>query len=237
LVGSHALASQVTGWMLATLARLGKPGEARAFLAALDDERANSGELGNARAAIALAEGDPAAALGALQDVLDGTAPVIGYLTVIEAQLLAGLAHRKLGDERAAHLATERALALAEPDRPVLPFLMTDSQELLEALPRHETAHAALLTDILDVMHGSSLAASDQHPSPPAEELSPGELRVLRYLPTNLSRPEIATELSVSLNTVSTHIRSIYAKLQVRDRSAAVQRARELRLLSAGRTR
>jgi LuxR family transcriptional regulator, maltose regulon positive regulatory protein len=58
---------------------------------------------------------------------------------------------------------------------------------------------------------------------------------VLRYLPTNLSRPEIAGELSVSPNTVSTHIRRIYAKLQVRDRSAAVQRARELRLLSAGK--
>ena len=70
-----------------------------------------------------------------------------------------------------------------------------------------------------------------------AEELSPGELRVLRYLPTNLSRPEIAGELSVSVNTVSTHVRRIYAKLQVRDRSAAVQRARELRLLAAGRTR
>ncbi len=237
LVGSHALASQVTGWMLATQARLGMPGEARAFLAAVDDERTNSGELGNARAAIALAEGDPAAALGALQDVLDSTAPVIGYLTVIEAQLLAGLAHRELGDERAAHLAAERALALAEPDRPVLPFLMTDARELLEALPRHQTAHATQLTDILDVMHGSSLAAGDQHPSPPVEELSPGELKVLRYLPTNLSRPEIATELSVSPNTVSTHIRSIYAKLQVRDRSSAVQRARELRLLSAGRTR
>jgi LuxR family transcriptional regulator, maltose regulon positive regulatory protein len=73
--------------------------------------------------------------------------------------------------------------------------------------------------------------------SPPAEELSPGELRVLRYLPTNLSRPEIAAQLSVSLNTVSTHLRSIYAKLHVRDRSAAVQRARELRLLAARRTR
>ena len=69
------------------------------------------------------------------------------------------------------------------------------------------------------------------------EELSPGELRVLRYLPTNLSRPEIAGELSVSVNTVSTHVRSIYAKLQVRDRSSAVQRARELRLLAAGRAR
>ena len=69
------------------------------------------------------------------------------------------------------------------------------------------------------------------------EELSPSELRVLRYLPTNLSRPEIASELSVSVNTVNTHIRNIYAKLQARDRSSAVQRARELRLLSAGRTR
>jgi LuxR family maltose regulon positive regulatory protein len=59
---------------------------------------------------------------------------------------------------------------------------------------------------------------------------------VLRYLPTNLSRPEIARDLSVSLNTVSTHIRSIYAKLGVGDRSSAVQRARELRLLAAGRT-
>ena len=60
---------------------------------------------------------------------------------------------------------------------------------------------------------------------------------MLRYLPTNLSRPEIASELSVSVNTVSTHLRSIYAKLQVSDRSSAVQRARELRLLAAGRTR
>ena len=56
---------------------------------------------------------------------------------------------------------------------------------------------------------------------PPAEELSRGELRVLRYLPTNLSRPEITSELSVSVNTVNTEVRSIYAKLQVRDRSSA----------------
>ena len=143
---------------------------------------------------------------------------------------------KELGDQRAANQAAERALALAEADRLVLPFAMTGSGELLEALPRHETAHAALLADILDVLHGSSPAAADQS-SPRAEELSPGELRVLRYLPTNLSRPEIASQLSVSLSTVSTHVRSIYAKLRVRDRSSAVQRARELRLLAAGRTR
>jgi LuxR family maltose regulon positive regulatory protein len=230
LEGSHALAGQVTGWTLATRARLGLPGEARAELAALDHERASTGEIRNAYAVICLAEGDPAAALGAVQDVLGGRAPVIGYVTVVEAQLLAGLAHRELGDELAAHASAERALALAEADRLVLPFVLTGSRELLETLPRHKTAHAALLTDILDVMRGASPAAKDQA-SPPVAELSPGELRVLRYLPTNLSRPEIARELSVSVNTVNTHVRSIYAKLQARDRFSAVQRARELRLL------
>jgi LuxR family transcriptional regulator, maltose regulon positive regulatory protein len=237
LAGLHTLASEVTGWALATQARLGMLEQAHASLAALDDERASSGEVGNARAVMCLGEGNPAGALGALADVLDGTAPVIGDVTVVEAQLLAGLAHRQLGDQRAANQAAERALALAEPERLILPFAMTGSQELLEALPRYETAHAALLTDILDVVHGSALAAKDQPPTPQTEELSPSELRVLRYLPTNLSRPEIASELSVSVNTVNTHVRNIYAKLQARDRSSAVQRARELRLLSAGTAR
>jgi LuxR family transcriptional regulator, maltose regulon positive regulatory protein len=235
LEGSHALASQVTSWMLATQARLGRPAEARASLTAVDGERASSGEIGNARAVICLAEGDPAGTLGAVQHVLDGTAPVIGYVTVVEAHLLAALAHREFGDQRAANRAAECALALAESDRLVLPFAMTGARELLEALPRHETAHGALLTDILDTVRGSSLTSEEQ-PAPLAQELSPSELRVLRYLPTNLSRVEIAGELCVSLNTVGTHLRRIYAKLGADHRSAAVHRARELRLLSAGRT-
>jgi len=89
---------------------------APALLAALDDERAGSGEIRNARAVICLAEGDPAAALAAVADVLDGTAPVLGYATVVETQLLAGLAHRQLGDQRAASQAAERALARRSPD-------------------------------------------------------------------------------------------------------------------------
>jgi LuxR family maltose regulon positive regulatory protein len=236
LEGSHALANQATGWMLATQARAGFPGEARADLAALDDEEAGSGEVRNADAVICLAEGEPAAALSAVASVLDGTAPVIGYTTVMEAHLLAGLAYRQLGDQRAANRAAEDALTIAEQDGVVLPFVMTGSAELLEALPRHEIAHAALLAEILDLVHGSSLAAKDQSAPPLTEQLSPGELRVLRYLPTNLSRSEIAGELSVSPNTVSTHIRSIYAKLGAGDRSAAVRRARELRLVAAVRS-
>jgi LuxR family transcriptional regulator, maltose regulon positive regulatory protein len=235
LEGSHALASQVTGWLLATQARLGMTGEARAVLAALDDQRAGSGEIRNADAVICLADGDPAAALAAVQDVLDGTAPVIGYVTVVEAHLLAGLAHRELGDQPAANQAAERALALAESDRLVLPFAMTGAQHLLEALPRHQTAHAALLADILDITHGSFVPLGENL-APLAHELSPSELKVLRYLPTNLSRREIAGELSVSLHTVNTHMRRIYAKLGADDRSAAVHRARKLRLLSVGRT-
>ena len=111
---------------------------------------------------------------------------------------------------------------------------MMGSLELLEAMPKHETAHAALLTDILDVMRGSSMAPGKESSLVEIEQLSPSELRVLRYLPTNLSRPEIASQLSVSVNTVNTHIRNIYAKLQTQDRSSAVRRAREIRLLSAG---
>lgn len=124
-------------------------------------------------------------------------------------------------------------LSLARADRLVLPFAMTGARGLLEALPPHQTADAAFRADVLDALRGSPPTAAGPHPELPGEQLSPGELRVLGYLPTNLSRPQIAGELSVSLNTVNTHLRSIYAKLQVRDRSAAVTRARELRLLPA----
>ncbi|TDW22045.1 LuxR C-terminal-related transcriptional regulator [Kribbella kalugense] len=235
LEDSPALATRTTRWLLATQARLGMVGEARALLATLDDERAGSGEIRNAFAVIRLAEGEPAAALAAVAEVLDGTALVFGDVTVIEAHLLAGLAHHELGNRRAANQAAEQALALAESDRLVLPFAITGSRELLEALPRHETAHAALLTEILDSLHGAPPPAKESSSLPPTAELSPGELRVLRYLPTNLSRHEIAGQLYVSPNTISTHLRNIYAKLQVRDRSSAVRRARELRLLAAGR--
>jgi DNA-binding CsgD family transcriptional regulator len=107
---------------------------------------------------------------------------------------------------------------------------MTGAWELPEALPSQGTSRTALVAGILGPIRGGATA----QPTPKlAEELSASELRVLRYLPTNLTRPEIAAELSVSLNTVSTHIRRIYAKLGAADRSSAVQRGRELRLLSA----
>ncbi|MFJ9246615.1 LuxR C-terminal-related transcriptional regulator [Streptomyces sp. NPDC101776] len=232
--GEHGLWSQVTAWTVATQARLGMVEQAWATLAALDERRAATGEIRAAAAVVRLAERDPMAARRELGPVLDGTAPVNSFLTPIEARLLDALACRDLGDEHATATAVEQALHLAEPDRMILPFAMTGAWELLENL-QQRTSHAALVSDILDVVRGNTPAGPDRPATEPAEHLSPSELRVLRYLPTNLTRPEIATELSVSLNTVNTHIRRIYAKLGAGDRSAAVQRGRELRLLSNGR--
>jgi DNA-binding CsgD family transcriptional regulator len=132
-------------------------------------------------------------------------------------------------------VAVEAALAAGEPDRLIFRFAMAGAAELLDALPRHETAHAALLADVVDVLRGSA-PSSDRERRSEVVELSPTELRVLRDLPTNLTRAEIAQELYVSVNTVNTRIRSVYLKLDARDRSSAVQHAGELRLLSSGRS-
>ena len=233
MLGEHALSAQVSGWAIAIKARFGMFDEARASLATLPAERTRRGEIYNASAVVHLSEGNPTAALTALAEVLEGRAPVIYAFTVVEAHLLAARAHVELGDRRAANAAIERALALAEPDRLIFPFVMTGSGDLLDAQPRHETAHAALLIDILDVLRGSSIAAKDRPVLPPQQELTQTELRVLRFLPTNMSRTEIARELYLSVNTVNTHVRNIYTKLDARDRSTAVEHARELRLISS----
>jgi LuxR family maltose regulon positive regulatory protein len=235
LTGVHALAPRITGWLAATQARLGMPDDARATLAGFSAEPERMGALHNGHAVICLAEGDPDGALDVLRAVRDNMPPGSAF-TLVEAHLLAGIALLSAGDQSAAGAAAEAALAAAEPDRLIFPFVMTGAAELLDALPRHETAHSALLTDIVDVLQGATTRGDARELQSPVATLSRSELRVLRYLPTNLTRPDIARELYVSVNTVNTHIRNIYAKLDARDRSSAVRRARELRLLSTGRS-
>jgi LuxR family maltose regulon positive regulatory protein len=245
LTGVHALAPRITGWLAATQARLGMPDQARATLTGLSAEVGQigfvyDGQMGavhNAHAVICLAERDPAGALDALREVLDVRPPAVPLFTVVESHLLAGLAHLSLGNRASAAAAAEAALAAAEPDRLIFPFAMTGTGELLDALPRHETAHGGLLADIADVLGGAPAPSNDREPHLQPEELSPSELRVLRYLPTNLTRPDIARELYVSVSTVNTHLRNIYSKLGAHSRSSAVRRARELRLLSTAKSR
>ena len=149
----------------------------------------------------------------------------------VHGLLLHAAAHDRLGDAPTAHASIERALALAEPDGIVLPFVVAPVGELLERHRDHRTAHAALLSTILGVLAGSS---PPPEAPPLLEPLSDAELRVLRYLPTNLKAHEIAAELIVSSNTVRTHMRHIYAKLDAHSRTQTVARARELGLLAPG---
>ncbi|MDP9188139.1 MAG: LuxR C-terminal-related transcriptional regulator, partial [Actinomycetota bacterium] len=150
----------------------------------------------------------------------------------VHALLLDAVARDRLGDAGAAEAAIERALELAEQDGMILQFMLVPVRELLERHPRHHTAHAALLSTILDLLRGSS--PRPEGAAPLRDELSEAELRIVRYLPSNLKASEIAAELYVSANTVRTHLRHIYAKLDAHSRSEAVARARELRLLAPG---
>ncbi|HEX3370527.1 MAG TPA: LuxR C-terminal-related transcriptional regulator, partial [Candidatus Cybelea sp.] len=231
MLGEHVLAAQATSWAIVTKARLGLLDQARASLAAVPQPRAARAEIRNAAAAVAVESGEPQAALDELCDVLAGRLPLIHDFVLIEALLLAARAHLMLGNERETIAALEKALTLAEGERLLWPFAMTGASKVLAKLPRHMTAHAALLLEIGDVLAGLS-PRNNGHAIPAAGELSATELRVLRYLPTNLSRPNIARELYVSVNTVNTHVRNIYSKLGAANRTEAVKRARELRLLA-----
>jgi LuxR family maltose regulon positive regulatory protein len=232
IVPPQVLTAQLRGLLLQTRARLGDTAAARAALADMQEEDRRSSESLAALAAVELAEGNWQAAVNALAPVLDGSAPATHVTSVVQAVLLDAIAHDRLGDTRSATSGIERALDLAEPDGLVLPFAMTGARELLERHPRHNTGHAALRAEILDVLGGSTPPSRRSALAPALAELSDGELRVLRYLPSNLSAPEIGAELYVSRNTVKTHMRHIYAKLRVHHRNEAVQRARELGLLA-----
>src|SRR3954451_21694539 len=172
LTGVHALATPVIGWLAATQARLGMPDEARATLTGFSAEHERMGFSYNARAVICMAEGDPAAALDAVREARANTPTAGPPFTLVETHLLAGTAHLSLGDRNAATAATEAALAAAEPDRLIFPFAMTDAAELLDALPRHQTAHGALLADIADVLGGASAPSIEGEPLSRPEEVS-----------------------------------------------------------------
>jgi DNA-binding CsgD family transcriptional regulator len=152
------------------------------------------------------------------------------------AYLLEAIARDKVGDQAAAGAAIERALDIAEPDGVVMPFLMYPAPGLLERHTRRPTAHASMLAEIRNLLSGTPPSPPAQ-PRPLLEALSESEIRVLRYMPTNLRVPEIARELYVSPNTVKTHTRHLYAKLGPHSRTEAIERARDLGLLAPSGTR
>ncbi len=156
--------------------------------------------------------------------------------SVIEILVVQALAHQTRGDSASALAALERAVTLAEPEGYVR--LIVDEgppmASLLQGLAKRGTARTY-------VRRLQAAVTTTEHP--PAgrqglvDPLSERELDVLRLLGTDLDGPDIARELIVSLSTVRTHTRSIYAKLGVNNRRSAVRVAEELDLLSRTRDR
>jgi LuxR family maltose regulon positive regulatory protein len=228
--------------LVQTLVRLGETERAEQALAELDDQDQNSVLMRMSLAVLRLGQHNPQEAIAALAPVLDGSVPqpwpgqpavslpevtVWGGVFLLEA-----IAQDALGDFHAAASALERALDLAEPDGALEIFLRYPAPGLLERHSRQGTAHAALIADILSLLAGRELAPPPARPEPLLEALSDSEIRVLRYLPTNLTGPEIAGELYVSHNTVRTHMRHLYDKLGTHTRAEAVARGRALGLLA-----
>ena len=245
LVTPHTLATPMRAHTLQALVLLGETGRVERSLAELDPREREGGEMRNAIALLRLVQHDPLAATSALAPVLDGSVRV-HPVWAVAAALLEAIARDELGDPVAAERAIELALDLAKPDLVLFPFLAYPAPALLERHVRDCAKHAALVAEILSLPRGARGGGQPSQDrgglggSPPrlteplrlAEPLSQGETRVLRYLPTNLSAPEIARELSVSVHTVRTHIRHVCGKLGAHGRTEAVTRARALGLLA-----
>jgi LuxR family maltose regulon positive regulatory protein len=259
LVTPHTCVTSMRSRMLQTLVRLGQTERAEQALAELGEDERASAEMRTAVAALRLATGDPQAAADALAPVLDGSLSGVRRVRMVTALLLEARARDALGDQAASGRVLERALDITESNGILLPFLLDPAPALLERHRRYRTAnrsaHPALISQILDLSWGagSPSQGGSGGMGPPGErsavlvgivpprvteQLTDSETRVLRYLPTNLTGPEIAAELWLSANTVATHTRHLYAKLGVHSRHEAVDRARALGLLapSARRT-
>ena len=231
----HILGVVERQWTLRSKLRLGDRASVRAALPEADGMDPPTAQWCSLAALLALVEDDPQRAADALAPVLAGRAFVYHVNLEIEALLLAGVARMRLGEHDAAYESVERALALAEPQGRVwIVLTVPGARELLEAHPVHRTAHAAHLRELLDHLSGVEPAAPAEDLADP---LSDRELAVLRFLPTNLSSREIGDELFLSVHTVKTHMRRLYAKLDVHTRAEAVQRARALGLLAPARRR
>jgi LuxR family maltose regulon positive regulatory protein len=195
---------------------------------AADAAAAVDGHAGEAialvRAHLALSDQDAGAALSALEGVQSGAASV-------EAPALEALAHRLRGEHEAALEHIECALEVAERTghRLALELAGTDVEELLVARIRAGTAFRALAGQALGHLRDARFAgvAGDDG------MLTRREREILAYLPTTLRNQEIADELEVSTNTVKTHLRCLYRKLDADGRRDAVKRARELHLIRA----
>jgi LuxR family maltose regulon positive regulatory protein len=158
------------------------------------------------------------------------------YGHAIEILVVQALARHARDDLAGAMASLDRAVALAEPEDYVRVFIDQGQRmaALLKLAAKRRNAPSYPRRLLAAVVMTEGRAADVQ---PLIEPLSERELEVLRLLQSDLSGPDIARELVVSLSTVRTHTQNIYAKLGVNSRRAAIRRAAELGLLTRTRMR
>ena len=237
---------------LHALVRLGETGRAEQDIAEIAKQGQLSGEIRMALAALRIAQDDPHAATVALAPVLSGAVPVAPATWLSLACLLEAVARDALGDPAAARDAMRRALDAATPDGVLATFLFhPPARELFDRYAPDRGDQAALAAEIRNLLPAEPPEGPPAEPKlgppegPPrpadsfrlVDPLSKTEIRVLRYLPTNLSAPEIARELSLSVHTVRTHVSHLFTKLGAHSRTEAVERARGLGLLAPSSSR
>ncbi|GIJ25589.1 hypothetical protein Vqi01_07510 [Micromonospora qiuiae] len=190
--------------------------------------------LAVAAARVELRAGDPRAAARLLPDWSAASAEAWPLPVRLDAALLDALLAARDGDDRRAGRTLERALDLAAPDGYRRPFTRGEPglRDLLAARLDAGTAHWSMVSDLVRAVEvPAEPAPAGASVAPLDEPLTERELTILRYLQSILSNVEIAAELSVSVNTVKTHVRNIYRKLDATRRRDAVRRARDLHLI------
>lgn len=202
-------------------------------------ERAGSASTGSAAVALAhawLAGGDHQAAARALTTMMAGTGAV-QLQPGVEGSLVEARLGYETGDGARGRRSLERAFQLSKPEQLRLPLIMERGwiRQVLRRDPDLAHAYQHLL-EPGPGSHSSALAPARQAVTTQAkpliiEQLSEREREVLRHLSGMLSTAEIATEMYISVNTVKTHLRSIYRKLAAAHRGEAVRRARQLELI------
>jgi LuxR family transcriptional regulator, maltose regulon positive regulatory protein len=228
----------------------GERERARATLAAMPATAPGSWpEVAVSEARLLMAEDDDKGALRLLDPVIagpgadsrdagdhvaglaDGMAAGPGTLTArLSALLTAVLAHRRLNQATEAAERLEEALALAEPDDQCGPFIAAGSpiRSALTVLITPASPGAPFAGRILERFDGRLAHRSGQ---PSGAPLTEAELAVLRFLPSHMTNQEIAESLFLSINTIKTHLSSVYRKLGVTSRRQAIAQGRRLDLL------
>ncbi len=208
----------------------GEPDRARSAIAAAPGETELGGQDAEiCRAKLLMASHDDKGALKLLEPIMTGppSGPVSARLSAL---LTAVIAHRRLNQATEAAERLEEALAVAEPDDQSGAFIAagTPIRSALTVLITPASRCAGFAGRILDRFDGRLPHTAGQ---PSGTPLTESELAVLRFLPSHMTNQEIAESLFLSINTIKTHLSSVYRKLGVSSRRQAIAQGRRLDLL------